>query len=122
MPSHPNRRLSAAELEADRVMLIGVKELDSYTPLNQAYSVEAVIQLQVVMEQAQHEETRAIKALTRTHDAAVAAEWARHDAIQGIKTQVVAQYGPDSDAVHALGLKKKSERRRPSRRTPKQPA
>jgi hypothetical protein len=119
MAVHPNRRLTPAELEADRVTLIGAKELQTYTPLNQAYSVDAVSQLQAVMEQAQHEETRQTKALTISRDAAVAAEWARHDAILGIKTQAIAQYGADSDAIHTLGLKKKSERQRPTRRKPK---
>ena len=32
-------------------------------------------------------------------------------------SQVIAQYGPDSAAVQLLGLKRKSERRRPVRRS-----
>jgi hypothetical protein len=34
----------------------------------------------------------------------------------GVKTQVVAQYGDNSDQVQALGLKKKSERKKPARK------
>ena len=33
----------------------------------------------------------------------------------GVKDQVIAQYGPDSDQVAALGLKKKSNRKAPTR-------
>jgi hypothetical protein len=32
-----------------------------------------------------------------------------------VKDQVIAQYGPDSDQVVALGLKKKSDRKAPTR-------
>ena len=39
-----------------------------------------------------------------------------HTRSQGLKSEVVAQYGEDSPAVHAIGRKQKSERRRPSRR------
>jgi len=48
------------------------------------------------------------------------AEWDFHDAMLGVKEQVVAQYGNDSDAVQSLGLTKKSERKSPVRRA--QPA
>ena len=36
----------------------------------------------------------------------------------GAKAQVIAQYGNDSPAVEALGLKKKSKRRPQQRRRP----
>jgi len=36
-----------------------------------------------------------------------------HDTILGVKDQVIAQYGPNSDEVASLGLKKKSERKAP---------
>ncbi len=49
------------------------------------------------------------------HDAAVAAEWRFHEAMQGAKEQVIAQYGKSSDQVQSLGLKKKSEYKRPVR-------
>lgn len=49
-------------------------------------------------------------------DHAVAAEWEFHNAVLGMKDQVRAQYGSDSDQVQALGLKKKSKYRAPARR------
>jgi hypothetical protein len=33
-----------------------------------------------------------------------------------VKTAVTAQYGPDSNVIQSLGLKKKSDYRRPTRR------
>ena len=55
-------------------------------------------------------------ALAAARDAAVAAEWAFHNAVLGSKTQVDAQYGENSDQRQSLGRKKKSERARPTRR------
>ena len=47
-----------------------------------------------------------------------AAALALHDAIQNVKRQVIAQYGPDSFEIQTLGLKRLSERKRISRHTP----
>ena len=116
MTPRPNRRITPTEIEADRAALSAVKVLNGYTPINPAYSIQAVSELEMAMEQAQREEVRAMNALTAARDAAMAAEWNLHNAILGMNTQVIAQYGPDSDALHALGLKKKSERKRPARR------
>jgi hypothetical protein len=39
-----------------------------------------------------------------------------HDSLLGAKTQMVAQYGSDAHELQLVGLKRKSERRRPVRR------
>jgi hypothetical protein len=39
-----------------------------------------------------------------------------YEAIRGAKEQVIAQYGGDSLAVQAIGLKRRSQRKRPVRR------
>jgi hypothetical protein len=49
-------------------------------------------------------------------DKAIEAAQACQDAMLGAKAQVIAQYGSNSHAVQAIGLKRKSERRRPTRR------
>jgi len=49
-------------------------------------------------------------------DDATAAEWAFHNAILGVKKQVIAQYGEDSNEMQSLGLTKKSEIVRPGRK------
>jgi hypothetical protein len=48
-------------------------------------------------------------------DIACAAEWALHNAVLGARTQVRAQYGHDSNELQAVGHKKRSDRKRPSR-------
>ena len=39
-----------------------------------------------------------------------------HDVILGAKDQVIAQYGPDATAVQIIGLTRKSDHKRPTRR------
>jgi hypothetical protein len=116
MPIDQTRRLPADEIKADREALLALHELRDYKPMNTTYGAEALAALEAALTQAQQEELRLQNALAAARDATTAAAWALHTGIQGAKAQVIAQYGPDSDAIHALGLKKKSERRRPARR------
>jgi len=69
------------------------------------------------MEAARQAEVRAVPALAIARDVAAAAEWVLHEGILGARSQVIAQYGPDSNAVQMLGLKRKSERKRPTRKS-----
>ena len=52
-------------------------------------------------------------------DAANTSEWAFHNKVLEAKKQVAAQYGSDSDQLQAIGLKKKSEYKKPAKK--KQP-
>jgi hypothetical protein len=116
MTPNRNRRLPQDDLQADRHALIGVQSLPDYAPMSGAYSAMTLADLQRTMDEAQQAEVRAVQALATVRDAAAAAEWAFHEGMLGAKAQVIAQYGPDSSAVQLLGLKRKSERRRPARR------
>ncbi|HJZ49244.1 MAG TPA: hypothetical protein VKE41_18830 [Roseiflexaceae bacterium] len=116
MGTNRSRRLSSDEIQANRHALIGVQSLADYTPHNSAYGAAQLAELGRAMEEAQQAEVRAVQALATARDAAMAAEWALHDGILGAKADVIAQYGPDSNAVQLLGLKRKSERKRPVRR------
>ena len=69
------------------------------------------------MQAAQQAEVNAQNALDAARDAANKAEWDFHNAMLGVKEQVTAQYGDDSDQVQSLGLTKKSERKVPVRKT-----
>ena len=66
---------------------------------------------------ARREEAQAAAALAAARDNAVAQEWAFHNLMLGVKDQVMAQFGRDSNEVQALGLKKASERKSPQRRS-----
>ena len=117
MAQNRNRRLSSDELRADRQALSGIQLLTDYAPTNNAYSAARLEALRHAMEAAQQAELRANQAQAIARDLAAATEWAMHDSLLGTKTQVIAQYGSDAHEVQLLGLRRKSERRRPMRRT-----
>jgi hypothetical protein len=111
------RRLRPVEIDEQRAIVAALPTLKGYKPNNPQHSLEAVNTLANAMEETRRAEVLAKNALAAARDAAAAAEWALQEAILGVRAQVVAQYGPNSDEVAALGLKKKSDRRRPTRRT-----
>ena len=117
MAKYENRRLSTHVLAADRQTLIGVLSLPGYLPANSEYSSARLAELARAAEEAQQAELKAANTLTLARNAAVAAEWALHNALLGAKAGVVAQYGHDADAVQLVGLRKKVDRRSPARRT-----
>ena len=61
-------------------------------------------------------ESQANAAADVARQAALRAEWFFHNLVLGAKGQVKAQYGEDSDEMKTIGLKKKSEYKRPVRR------
>lgn len=116
MAFNPNRRLHAHILQADRESFISMQSIGDYTPANVSYSSDNLSETYRAMEAAIAAEINAQNALNAARDAAINAEWKFHNAMLGAKDQVIAQYGPDSDQVQAMGLKKKSDRKRPPRR------
>ncbi|KPV51391.1 hypothetical protein SE17_21460 [Kouleothrix aurantiaca] len=117
MPVNENRRLSPSEITSDRNAVSALNDLADYTSVNPNYSAEALATMEEELVASQQKERRAQTALDAARDEVTAKAWALRKAVQGAKAQVIAQYGPDSNAVAALGLKKKSEYRRPARRT-----
>ena len=91
--------------------------ISDYAPANTAYATTALLAKQSSMTAAQTTETQKQGEANAARDAATAAEWTFHNAILGAKAQVKAQFGEDSDQWQALGMIKKSERKKPSRRT-----
>ncbi|MBN1312627.1 MAG: hypothetical protein JXB30_14520 [Anaerolineae bacterium] len=119
MAKNQTKRLRPIQLQADYEAVIAAQSFGDYWPANPDYSTERLDELLEAMQATQEAEVNAANALSAARDAAVAAEWALHNAVLGLKEQVIAQYGSDSDQVQALGLKKKSERKRPTTRRAK---
>jgi hypothetical protein len=94
----------------------GVQTLPDYKPTNSVYTAARLAELTRSMDAARQAEMRAVQQLTIARDVAAAAEWALYEGVLGARTQVVAQYGSDSHAVQVIGLKRKSERKRPARK------
>jgi hypothetical protein len=115
MAKNEKVRLSPEIQQADENTFLALKAIAGYSPANPAYSLATVTARYDAMRAAAEVELRAQNALDAARDAAIAAQWEHHNLILGVKDQVIAQFGPDSDEVASLGLKKKSERKTPAR-------
>ncbi len=116
MASNPRTRLPQITLDADLAALPGLKLLTDYAPSNPEISIAAMNALAEQLRNAEDAEILATNALAAARDAREAAGWKLHDAMLNVKAAVIGQYGPNSNAVQSLGLKKKSDYRRPTRR------
>jgi len=102
MANRPNRRITPALLQADLDSYAALQAIESYAPANGKCELGALATLKQKMETRQTTETQAAGA----RDAAAETEWEFHDTINLAKTQVEAQFGPDSDQLQSLGRKK----------------
>ncbi len=115
MAKNENVRLQAETLQADEDAFLALKTIAGYSPANPAYSLGTLTAKYETMRAAQEAELRAQNILDAARDATIPAQWEHHNLILGVKDQVIAQFGADSNEVASLGLKKKSERKAPSR-------
>ena len=116
MAVNQNIRLRASTTATDRAALLALKQLHDYMPTNAAIRIESLIALEAQLRQVEEAEFLARKALAAARSARIAAGWRFHNTMLDVKAAVAGQYGANSDAVQALGLKKKMDYRRPGRR------
>lgn len=102
-------------LDEERAGLRQLQNLPDYTAVNVEYSVASLQSLEASLVAAEQAESQARALYESAHEQTLAAAWAFHDAYMGAKVQVVAQYGKESLALHAVGLKKRSEHKLPTR-------
>ena len=115
MPAR-NARPSAAAIEEARAILVALETQGDYAPTNPAYTIPALRATESNLTRLEEAEIRAIRALAAIREE-IAEEARRfYGLMLGTKTQVLAQYGDDSPVVHVVGLKRRSERKRPARR------
>lgn len=116
VPFYP-KRLRATIVAADLAAVTALRDIADYRPHNPNYATDVVTAQAQTLQQAREHEARMERALAAARSASQQAEWALHESMLGVKTEVIAQFGPNSEQVKALGLKKRSEYKRPSRRT-----
>ena len=120
MAKNQTRSVPSAVLAEDRKAFDALQGITTYAPANPAYKTEAIRAARDRMDDALREATQAEATAEGKRAAANNAEWEFHNAMLGANTQVEAQFGNDSDEYAALGNKKRSEYKAPTRR--KQPA
>jgi hypothetical protein len=110
------RRLTPSILQQDIDSYNGLKAVPSYTTVRVEATPKALLEAHTTMLTKQREETEKQALFKAAADAAKQAEWDFHNAVLAMKEAVKGQFGSDSDAAQAVGLKKKSDRKRPTKK------
>ncbi len=113
--SNSNRRLSPQVIDQDVDSLNGLKTIPSYKTNRSEATAETLQQTYQTMLVQQQNETEKLALYRAASDAARLAEWGFHNSVLAMKEVVRGQFGSDSDEAQAVGLKKKSDRKRPTR-------
>ena len=108
-------RIAPQQLKSDLELIRALSGIDGYTPHNPAYSLESAM---AAVERLNHSETALIlaeNALAAARSAVLHDRNTVHKIALGVKDETIVLFGPDSDQIAALGMKKKSDRSRPRR-------
>ena len=103
-------------LAADHETVKALQSMVDYQPTNADYSVPHLLQVQATLTQAELAEKAAEVALQQARIVRAETSHFYHDLVVNSRTQVIAQFGPDSAAVALVGLTRKSQRKRPVKR------
>ena len=110
------RRLQPQIIDRDITSFHGLQTISTYDTSRSdasAAKLQQAYQAMLAQQQAENERLALYRAAA---DAARLAEWEFHNAVLAMKEVVRGQYGSDSDQAQAIGLKKKSDRKRPTRK------
>ncbi|MBN3962795.1 hypothetical protein [Nostoc sp. NMS8] len=110
------RRLPSQSISQDINSLHGLQTISTYNTTRTDASVANLQQAYQTMLAQQQAETEKLTLYRAAADAVRLAEWEFHNAVLAMKEVIRGQYGSDSDQAQAVGLKKKSERKRPNRK------
>ncbi|AVH67136.1 hypothetical protein [Nostoc sp. 'Peltigera membranacea cyanobiont' N6] len=110
------RRLRPQLISEDVISWHGLQTISTYDTNRADASVANLQQAYQAMLTKQQAETEKLTLYRAAADAARLAEWEFHNAVLAMKEVVRGQYGSNSDQAQAVGLKKKSEYKRPSRK------
>jgi hypothetical protein len=116
MAKNQAKRLAPGKLEADQNCFAALKSIENYSPINQTYALNALTGAHTELQSLQDRAAQAAAAAAAARGEVIAKEWEFHNLMLGVKEQVIAQFGKDSNEVQMLGLKKKSDYRPPARK------
>jgi hypothetical protein len=111
------RRLPPRVIAKDIDSFNNLDTIEGYVAPRSEVSSESLQQAYNAMLVMQKKETEMESMRKAAIDAARQAEWEFHTTVIAMKESVRAQFGPDSNEAQAIGYKKKSERKRPRRRS-----
>ena len=103
------KRLPADVLQEDLETFAAFLGPDDYAPANAQFAAANVKSIKDAMTANQTAEIQIFAAANAKRDATIQNEQDFHQLILGVKNQVKAQYGANSNELQSLGLKKKSD-------------
>ena len=109
MAKNETRRISPKIHAEDLELYSAFKSIGKYAPANPAYAAAAVDALHANVLTARDELATAEGAIAAARDKYAAAQWGLHNGMLGVKDQVTAQFGSNSNEVQIMKLKKKTE-------------
>lgn len=109
------KRIPQPILDADIETLRALSGIDGYTPHNPAYSLESAMAALQRMSEFETALIHAENAVAAARSALLNERSTVHKIALGAKDEAIVLFGPDSDQIVALGMKKKSDRNRPRR-------
>lgn len=109
------KRIPQPTLDADIETLRALSGIDGYTPHNPAYSLESAMAALQRMAESETALIHAENAVAAARSALLNDRSTVHKIALGAKDEAIVLFGPDSDQIVALGMKKKSDRNRPKR-------
>ncbi|PSR19701.1 hypothetical protein C8255_00425 [filamentous cyanobacterium CCP3] len=112
------RRLAPKRIAQDIQALNSLAVIANYAPMRPEAAYQNLQQAYQTMQQSQHDEAVMEATLKATRDHTRKAEWAFHNAVLAMKQSILAQFGPNSDEIQAIGYTKASKRKRSSRQKP----
>ena len=112
-----SRRISPKTITADIAAYNGLSTVNNYVPTRSEATPTGIKAAYDAMLAKQKKETELIAMTKSAADAARQAEVEFHGAVLAMKESVRGQFGPNSDEAQAIGYKRKSEYKRPRRRT-----
>jgi hypothetical protein len=110
------RRLRPLTISQDVNSFHGLQTISNYNTSRVDATEENLQKAYKNMLAQQQVENEKLATYRAAADAARLAEWEFHNAVLAMKEAVRGQYGSDSDQAQAVGLKKKSDRKRPTRK------
>ena len=115
-------RLPPQRVQEDIDAYLAIKVIPDWRPVKPEFSLDEIARSHDALRAVQEAELHAQHALDAARDAVVAQQWDFHTLILGARDQARALYGPDSDQLAALGLKKKSDKKLRGRTAKAKPA
>lgn len=119
MPRNGRKPLTPSVIADDKAALSGLRTLVDYAPQNPAVTKAKLDTLDASCAQMEEELRQLLVQVAALRDRVADVQYDRHDGVILLRQQIIAQYGKDSDAAQAVGLKKQSEYAKPTGRTKK---